>query len=99
MEVIRQITAIIVVFGLLGLGMWALRRRSGPLRFRPAKSLAPVERLALTPQHAVHLIRVAGRELLIATHPNGLTLLTENKPTGYTSTDLAAVALNREDPA
>ena len=104
MEALRQIAAIIVVFGLLGLGVWALRRRSGPLRFRPAKSLAPIERLALTPQHCVHLIRIAGRELLIATHPTGVTLLTENKPTEnklteYKSADLSTVAPGGEERA
>ena len=79
MEVLRQISAIVLVFGLLGTAVWALRRRTGPMRMGAAKSMASVERLSLTPQHAVHLIHMAGRELLIATHPNGLTLLTENK--------------------
>ena len=91
MEVLRQITALIVVFGLLGFAVWALRRRTGPLRFGPVKSLASIERLALTPQHAVHLVHIAGRELLIATHPNGLSLLAENE-----SANVSTAALRRE---
>jgi|SRR5665213_1267551 len=97
MEALRQISAIVLVFGLLGLGVWALRRRSGPLRFGPSKSLASVERLSLTPQHAVHLIHIAGRELLIATHPNGLTLLAENK--SPLTEDTPATALRIEEHA
>jgi flagellar biogenesis protein FliO len=101
MEVLRQISAVVIVFGLLGVAVWALRRRAGPLRFGPSKSLASVERLALTPQHAVHLIHIAGRELLIATHPNGLTLLTENKLPlpEIKSSDLPTAALRMERQA
>jgi flagellar biogenesis protein FliO len=100
METLRQISAIVLVFGLLGLGVWALRRRSGPLRFGPLKSLASVERLSLTPHHAVHLIHIGGRELLIATHPNGLTLLTENtSPLTPKIPDLPAAPLRLEEHA
>ena len=101
MEAFRQISALVIVFGLFGVALWALRRRAGPLRFGPAKSLASIERLALTPQHVVHLIHIAGRELLVATHPNGLTLLTENRLplTGPKSPNLSPVALRHEERA
>lgn len=42
---------------------------------RRSRSLEPVERLMLTPQHALHLIRVAGRDVIVATHPQGCTLI------------------------
>jgi hypothetical protein len=29
----------------------------------------------LTAQHAVHLVRIDGRELVVATHPQGCSLL------------------------
>lgn len=107
MDVLRQIFAIVLVFGLLGAAVWALRRRgSGPLRLgwpqvRPAKSISSIERLSLTPQHAVHLIHIGGRELLIATHPNGLTLLTETHSslTKDNSPDLSAAALHLKEHA
>jgi hypothetical protein len=44
-------------------------------RSRRSRSLEPVEKLMLTPQHALHLIRVAGRDVIIATHPQGCTLI------------------------
>jgi hypothetical protein len=53
--------------------------RWGSLRFARAparsKSLATMERLALTPQHSLHLVRIQGREVVVATHPHGCTLL------------------------
>jgi hypothetical protein len=42
------------------------------------KSFESVERMALTPQHALHLVRIHGREVVIATHPRGCELLSEN---------------------
>jgi hypothetical protein len=39
------------------------------------RALERVERLALTPQHTLHVLRLHGREMLVATHPQGCTLL------------------------
>ncbi len=43
------------------------------------KSLAAMERLALTPHHALHLVRIQGREVVVATHPRGCTVLSEGR--------------------
>jgi len=81
LEAWRQAAAIVVVFGLLAGVVYALRRRGGfewsRLRAGPAKALIAVERLALTPQHTLHLVRLAGQQMLLATHPQGCTLLLE----------------------
>lgn len=77
METWREAAALVAVFGLLGAALWALRQRAGGVRTGASKSLAAVQRLALTPQHALHLVRASGRELLIATHPQGCSLLCE----------------------
>jgi flagellar biogenesis protein FliO len=82
-SVIRQVLAIVLVFALLGATLWKLRRGGNPAAFltrwrtQPGRgrALESVERLALTPQHALHLIRVQGREIVVATHPHGCTLL------------------------
>jgi hypothetical protein len=76
-ELWREVAAVCAVFGLLGAAMWTLRGRAGMIRTRAGKSLTAVERIALTPHHALHLIRARGRELLVATHPQGCTLLVE----------------------
>jgi len=81
---LRQVFSVLLVFSLLGLALWKLRRRGSPAGWLwrksagGARALETVERLALTPQHALHLVRVHGRELVVATHPQGCTLLGEN---------------------
>jgi flagellar biogenesis protein FliO len=80
----RQVVSVLLVFSLLGLALWKLRRPGnsiGSLWRKPsgdARALETVGRLALTPQHALHLVRVHGREMVVATHPQGCTLLGEN---------------------
>ena len=77
MDWIRQIAAIAFVFGLLGGALWWLRRR-GMADWRTAGSPARmilVDRLRLTPQHSIHIVRVGKRNFLVAVHTGGCTLL------------------------
>jgi flagellar biogenesis protein FliO len=79
MDVIREIAAVTFVLGLLGALLWRLRRRglAGilPLARPRARQLECVERLALGPQHAIHLIRLGGRGLLVTSSPSGCALM------------------------
>jgi flagellar biogenesis protein FliO len=90
-SVTRQVLSILLVFGLLGFTLWKLRRGGSPLAMRApwrratwgklasgSRAMESVERLSLTPQHALHLVRVQGREMVVATHPQGCTLLSES---------------------
>ena len=44
------------------------------------KRLESIERLTLTATHSLHLVRIGEREVVVATHPQGCTLLnTEGK--------------------
>lgn len=78
---LRQALSVLLVFLLLGVALWKLRKPGASLRppwRRPGastRSLETVERLALTPQHMLHLVRVQDRELVVATHPHGCTLV------------------------
>jgi len=81
MEVIRELAALALVFGLLGASFWLLRRK-GALRWKQAgrarkgsRPLESLDRLALSPQHALHLVRAADRMWLLVTHAGGCTLL------------------------
>lgn len=80
---LRQALSVLLVFSLLGLALWKLRRPGSALRplwRKPGageRALESMERLALTPQHVLHLVRVQGREIVIATHPQGCTLLND----------------------
>jgi flagellar biosynthetic protein FliO len=81
METTQQLLAVIAVLGLLCGSLWLLKRkgwvRTG-LR-RPARSGQPrlevLDRLALTPQHSLHLVRLADRTLLVGLSPQGCNLL------------------------
>lgn len=57
-----------------GAGVGWLRGRSFTARNSQAQ-LEVIERLVLTPQHSVHLIRLADRVLLVGLSPNGCNLL------------------------
>ena len=81
MESMQQGLSVVLVLALLGGTLWWLRRK-GVARFglRAVQSgrirrLRSLERLALTPQHSLHLVQVEGRTLLIATSPGGSAIL------------------------
>jgi flagellar biogenesis protein FliO len=81
MELVRQALMVLLVLGLLAGALWWLRsrglaqtawkRRGG----KAGRSLQLIERLSLTPQHSVHLVRMAGRVILVGTSPSGCGLL------------------------
>jgi flagellar biogenesis protein FliO len=84
MDVLRQLFSVLLVFSLLGTALWLLRR-GGRISFQGlartrvqgnTRSMIAVERLVLTPQHTLHIVRVNGREILIATHPQGCSVVT-----------------------
>jgi hypothetical protein len=78
MDFIPQFTAVAAVLSLLGITLWWLKRRgfaSLPVRKSGGKRLACLERLALSPQHTLHLVCLDGRTLLIASSPAGCGLV------------------------
>src|SRR3979490_1907746 len=81
MEWAGQLLAVMLVLGLLCGSLWLLKRK-GLVRTgfrRPSRPGQPrlevIDRLTLTPQHSVHLIRVADRTLLVGLSPQGCNLL------------------------
>jgi flagellar biogenesis protein FliO len=83
MDVIRQSLAITFVFLLLWGALWFLRKKRA-LSFptgRPKKGLLESRaRLALSAQHALHLVRIGDRDLILAVHPSGIALLCDLPP-------------------
>jgi flagellar biosynthetic protein FliO len=79
MDVIREMTAAAAVLALLGLALWALKRRglAAPpaLRRGGGRRLECVQRVALGPQHALHLVRLDERGLLLSSSPSGCALI------------------------
>jgi flagellar biogenesis protein FliO len=83
MDVLRQVLSVLLVFSLLGAALWLLRR-GGRISFQGVartralgnrRSMIAVERLALTPQHTLHIVRINGSEVLLATHPQGCSVI------------------------
>jgi len=78
METMRQVWAVSAVLLLLAASLWWLRRK-GLARYASRGSrkqnLQAVERLMLGPQHSLHLVRLAGRGLLVGTSPAGCAVL------------------------
>jgi flagellar biogenesis protein FliO len=86
MQLTEQIGMVLLVFALLGGLLWFAKRRGlasfpiGPRRGGNSRRLEVLERVRLSPQHALHLVRVAERTVLIATAPTSCTLLDAGVP-------------------
>jgi len=81
MEQFEQLFAVAGVLMLLGSALYFLRGK-GIARFglkaagaADGRQLQSIERLPLTSQHSLHLIRVYGRIVLIAVSPGGCSVL------------------------
>ena len=89
MEPMEQGAAVLLVLVLLGATLYALRgkglqmvmaRRAGGGSQRQLES---IERLPLTPQHSLHLVRVEDRTVLIAVSPSGCSILDRSLENGH----------------
>jgi flagellar biosynthetic protein FliO len=83
MDLMRQMSAVMAVLALLGGLLWAFRRRGSLARRAAGRRLETVERLALTPQHSLCLVRLAGRGVLLGLSPSGCTVLESGEWSRY----------------
>jgi flagellar biosynthetic protein FliO len=81
MEMFQQLIIVAVILGGLCAAMWFLKRK-GWARTTIRRSrgdgqprLEVIDRLSLTPNHSLHLVRLADRTLLVGVSPNGCNLL------------------------
>jgi flagellar biogenesis protein FliO len=79
MELIGQVTAVAGVLTLLLAILWWLRRRGfvqvGAMRLPRGRRMERLERLALSPQHTLHLVRLGDTALVVAASPSGCSLI------------------------
>jgi flagellar biogenesis protein FliO len=76
MEIVQQGLALVAVFGLLGTALWLVKTRQSPnLRLRGERRMQVVERVALTPQHTLCLVKVENRLIMIGTAPSSCQLI------------------------
>lgn len=74
MEALQQIGAILLVLGLLGSALYFLKKKklagfTDDLRFGGERRLQVLERVALSPQHTLCLVRVGERVVMVTTAP------------------------------
>jgi flagellar biogenesis protein FliO len=83
----QSLGAILLVMALLGGALFLLKKR-GAATFSmprlPRMSAAPremevLERVTLAPQHALHLVRVGDRRLLVATTPSSCQVISQGE--------------------
>ncbi len=86
MDAMQHGLGALLTLGLLAGVLWWLRSR-GMARFdfklpqgAKARRMRAIERLALTPQHSLHLVEVEGRTMLIAASPGGCFVLDSLTP-------------------
>ena len=80
MEIMDPMPAVLGVLGVLATALWWLRKKGASGFLRPRIRRAPrrlesMERLALSPNHALYLVRVDDRAILMAQSPSGLVLV------------------------
>lgn len=72
--------SVVAVLGLLLVVAYLLRRHPGGargFRLRPQKTrtVEVIERVVLTPQHSLHVVKVAGELLLLSAGPGGVGVI------------------------
>jgi len=80
MEILQQSISVLVVLGMLGAALWWLRRQGvarlrGPMGRQAQRRLQHLERMPLTAQHSLCLVRAVDRVLLISVSPGGCNLM------------------------
>jgi hypothetical protein len=80
-ELYAQLVWVVLVLALAAGFAWWVRGGAASLVTRKwaanggGKRIRVLQRAPLTPQHCMHAVSVDGREWIIATHPNGVTVL------------------------
>jgi flagellar biogenesis protein FliO len=84
----EQLLAVVFVLLLLASAIWVFQRKRvwrwpafGRAVSGPALT-AVLERVPLTAQHSLHVVKVGDRMLLVATHPSGISLEPYESPFG-----------------
>jgi flagellar biogenesis protein FliO len=75
---LAQVGGVLTVLGLMAAALWVLGRR-GFVQWRGTggveKRMHIVERLPLTAQHALHLVQIGDKLLIVASAPGGCSVL------------------------
>jgi flagellar biogenesis protein FliO len=76
-ELLQQGLALAGVFVSIGAALWFVKTRNAPLfkKLGSERRMQVIERVALTPQHTLCLVRVGERLVMIGTAPTSCQLM------------------------
>jgi len=77
MDFLQPLAAVGFVMALLGVALTVLKKRGAVSSFRQDRRLQSVERISLGQQHSLHLVRLDGRSILVATGPGSVQVVVE----------------------
>lgn len=81
MDGFQQFAAVVIVLAALLAAVWLLRSksrlRSLPFQRRRTAALESLDRLTLTAQHSLHLVRVGKRVIVVGVCPSSMTVIRE----------------------
>ena len=81
MDVARQLVSVLVVLALVVGFAWFMRRQAGFVRPRlfgsRQSAIRVLHRVALTPQHSLHIVVLGDSTVILGAGPNGITILRE----------------------
>lgn len=80
MDLMQQSFGITLVFALLGLSLWWLKKKGLTHFAIPAKAankreIEALGKVLLTPQHSIHVVRIQNRLLYLGVSPAGIRVL------------------------
>jgi flagellar biogenesis protein FliO len=81
MDFLQPLAAVVFVLALLGGALFLLKKRGAVSLRGGSKRMEAVERLSLGPNHMLHLIRLDGRSIVLATAPTSVQMLGEVEKT------------------
>jgi flagellar biosynthetic protein FliO len=84
MDAIQPMAAVVLVLSLLAGSLFLLKKFRLPRRsFGGPRRMEVVERVTLGPHHALHLVRLGDRTMVIATAPSSCQLLCDSERDGH----------------
>jgi flagellar biosynthetic protein FliO len=101
MEMFEQLFMVAAVLGVLCGGLWLLKRKGWAYASRRIPRgegqprLEVLDRLALSPHHSLHLVRMADRTLLIGLSPSGCNLIESTPGSSFAGSSVPALGRER----
>lgn len=75
MESLEPLAAVLLVLALLGLALFFLKKRGVASFHSGTRRVEVMERVMLGPSHALHVVRVGERSIVVATSPSSCQVL------------------------